>query len=234
VLALSSAFNSKATTPHVVHPRSAVVRPVRDVLPDFAFVQQGRRSGKNSGKNNNNKDGRRSGERRCQMKADLKVSYRTHFMTATTPAAKARWRPVAVSPPDIHHSFHEVVERFAARVRKSRSLYPDGRRARRVYRPARWCVAGAKSFTVTSGPLLPNDGTHRLRRMTETPCVFVDVQRGGRPPACPRSRASDMMQARWGSHGDYEIIALCPISAGVFRLTIKLSTWRRISRPVMS
>jgi len=49
--------------------------------------------------------------------------------------------------------------------------------------------------------------------MTETPCVFVDVQRGGPSTGLPTLPAqSDMMQARWGSHGDYEVIALCPNS----------------------
>jgi len=49
--------------------------------------------------------------------------------------------------------------------------------------------------------------------MTETPCVFVDVQRGGPSTGLPTLPAqADMMQARWGSHGDYQIIALCPSS----------------------
>ncbi len=59
--------------------------------------------------------------------------------------------------------------------------------------------------------------------MTETPCVFVDVQRGGPSTGLPTLPAqADMMQARWGSHGDYEIIALCPNSPQeCFDLTIK-------------
>ena len=71
--------------------------------------------------------------------------------------------------------------------------------------------------------LLPDDGAHRLRRaMTETPCVFVDVQRGGPSTGLPTLPAqADMMQARWGSHGDYEMIALCPNSPQeCFDLTI--------------
>jgi len=49
--------------------------------------------------------------------------------------------------------------------------------------------------------------------MTETPCVFVDVQRGGPSTGLPTLPAqADIMQARWGSHGDYEIIALSPNS----------------------
>jgi len=59
--------------------------------------------------------------------------------------------------------------------------------------------------------------------MTETPCVFVNVQRGGPSTGLPTLPAqADMMQARWGSHGDYEIIALCPNSPQeCFDLTIR-------------
>jgi 2-oxoglutarate ferredoxin oxidoreductase subunit alpha len=59
--------------------------------------------------------------------------------------------------------------------------------------------------------------------MTETPCVFVDVQRGGPSTGLPTLPAQgDMMQARWGSHGDYGIIAICPNSPQeCFDLTIK-------------
>jgi 2-oxoglutarate ferredoxin oxidoreductase subunit alpha len=59
--------------------------------------------------------------------------------------------------------------------------------------------------------------------MTETPCVFVNVQRGGPSTGLPTLPAqADMMQARWGSHGDYEIIALCPNSPQeCFDLTVK-------------
>jgi 2-oxoglutarate ferredoxin oxidoreductase subunit alpha len=59
--------------------------------------------------------------------------------------------------------------------------------------------------------------------MTETPCVFVDVQRAGPSTGLPTMPAQgDMMQARWGSHGDYGIIALCPNSPQeCFDLTVK-------------
>ncbi len=52
--------------------------------------------------------------------------------------------------------------------------------------------------------------------------MFVDVQRGGPSTGLPTLPAqADMMQARWGSHGDYEIIALCPNSPQeCFDLTI--------------
>ncbi len=74
--------------------------------------------------------------------------------------------------------------------------------------------AGVKSMTATSGPgfslMLENIG---LAVCTETPCVVVNVQRAGPSTGLPTQGAQgDMMQARWGSHGHYEIIALSPMS----------------------
>lgn len=74
--------------------------------------------------------------------------------------------------------------------------------------------AGVKSMTATSGPgfslMLENLG---LGIVTETPCVVVNVQRAGPSTGLPTLGAQgDMMQARWGSHGHYEIIALAPSS----------------------
>ncbi len=59
--------------------------------------------------------------------------------------------------------------------------------------------------------------------MLETPCVLVNVQRGGPSTGLPTLVGQqDMMQAKWGSHGDYEIIALCPGSPQeLFDLTIR-------------
>ncbi len=75
--------------------------------------------------------------------------------------------------------------------------------------------AGVKSMTATSGPgfslMMENIG---LAVITETPCVLVNVQRAGPSTGLPTQGAQgDMMQAKWGSHGDYEIIALAPASA---------------------
>ncbi|MFH1227103.1 MAG: 2-oxoacid:acceptor oxidoreductase subunit alpha [Planctomycetota bacterium] len=75
--------------------------------------------------------------------------------------------------------------------------------------------AGAKSMTATSGPglslMIENIG---YAIMTETPCVIVDVQRAGPSTGQATKVASgDVMQVRWGAHGDYEIIALSPWSA---------------------
>jgi 2-oxoglutarate ferredoxin oxidoreductase subunit alpha len=83
---------------------------------------------------------------------------------------------------------------------------------------------GTKSMTVTSGPgfslMMENIG---LAVMMETPCVVVNVQRGGPSTGLPTMVGqADMMQARWGSHGDYELIALCPQSPQeAFDLTIE-------------
>ena len=74
--------------------------------------------------------------------------------------------------------------------------------------------AGVKSMTATSGPgfslMMENIG---LAICIETPCVIANVQRAGPSTGLPTQGAqSDMMQARWGSHGHYEIIALAPSS----------------------
>ncbi|OLS33250.1 MAG: 2-oxoglutarate synthase subunit KorA [Candidatus Heimdallarchaeota archaeon AB_125] len=71
---------------------------------------------------------------------------------------------------------------------------------------------GVKSMTATSGPgyslMVENIG---LGLMTETPCVIVNVQRGGPSTGLPTLIGQqDVMQARWGSHGDYETIAISP------------------------
>ncbi len=73
---------------------------------------------------------------------------------------------------------------------------------------------GMKCMTATSGPGFSLMQEHiGYAAMTETPLVIVDVQRGSPSTAQPTMTSqSDMMQARWGSHGDYEIIALAPAS----------------------
>ena len=83
---------------------------------------------------------------------------------------------------------------------------------------------GRRAMTVTSGPGFSLMMEHLgFAVMTETPCVFVNVQRGGPASGLPTLPAQgDMMQARWGSHGDYEIIALSPSSPQeCFDLTVK-------------
>jgi 2-oxoglutarate ferredoxin oxidoreductase subunit alpha len=73
---------------------------------------------------------------------------------------------------------------------------------------------GVKSMTATSGPgvslMLEAIG---LAVMTETPLVLVNIMRGGPSTGQPtRGQQGDIMQAKWGSHGDYQIIALTPAS----------------------
>jgi len=84
--------------------------------------------------------------------------------------------------------------------------------------------AGLKAMTATSGPgfslMQENIG---LAVMTESPCVIVDVMRGGPSTGQPTLPGQqDIMQAKWGSHGDYEIVALAPSSVQeMFDLTIE-------------
>jgi len=118
----------------------------------------------------------------------------------------------------------EVVERFASRIPTVGGLFiqmEDELAASIAIQGAVW--GGAKAFTVTSGPGFSLMMEHiGYAAMTETPCVFVNVQRGGPSTGLPTLPAqADMMQARWGSHGDYGIIALCPNSPQeCFDLTI--------------
>jgi 2-oxoglutarate ferredoxin oxidoreductase subunit alpha len=132
----------------------------------------------------------------------------------------------------------EVVERFAARIPDVGGTFiqmEDELAASIAILGAVW--AGAKAFTVTSGPGFSLMMEHiGYAAMTETPCVFVNVQRGGPSTGLPTLPAqADMMQARWGSHGDYQIIALCPNSPQeCFDLTIQAFNWAEEYRvPVM-
>jgi 2-oxoglutarate ferredoxin oxidoreductase subunit alpha len=74
--------------------------------------------------------------------------------------------------------------------------------------------AGKKSMTATSGPgvSLMNENIG-LAAITESPCVIVNVQRGGPSTGMPTLPGQgDVMQAKWGSHGDYPMIAYAPAS----------------------
>jgi len=84
--------------------------------------------------------------------------------------------------------------------------------------------AGWKAMTATSGPGFSlMQETIGWGFMTETPCVIVDVQRVGPGTGqATRGAQGDVMQARWGTHGDYAAIALSPNSAQeMFELTIR-------------
>ncbi len=84
-------------------------------------------------------------------------------------------------------------------------------------------VGGVKSMTATSGPgfslMQENIG---YAAVAEIPCVIVDVQRLGPSTGRPTSPSQgDVMQARWGTHGDHPIIALSPASVReTFDLTV--------------
>jgi 2-oxoglutarate ferredoxin oxidoreductase subunit alpha len=84
-------------------------------------------------------------------------------------------------------------------------------------------AAGARSFTATSGPgfslMMENIG---LAAMMELPVVIANVMRASPSTGLPTMVGqSDILQARWGSHGDYGIIAYCPSSPQeCFDLTI--------------
>lgn len=85
-------------------------------------------------------------------------------------------------------------------------------------------IGGVKAMTSTSGPgfslMQENLG---FACITETPIVIVNVMRGGPSTGLPTSPSQgDVMQARWGTHGDHPIIVLSPSSVkDAFDLTIK-------------
>jgi len=119
----------------------------------------------------------------------------------------------------------EIAERMSVRLPQVEGNYvqmEDELASMNAILGASW--AGVKSMTATSGPgfslMMENLG---LGIMLETPCVLVNVQRGGPSTGLPTLVGQqDMMQARWGSHGDYEIIALCPNSPQeLFDLTVR-------------
>jgi 2-oxoglutarate ferredoxin oxidoreductase subunit alpha len=84
--------------------------------------------------------------------------------------------------------------------------------------------AGKKAMTATSGPGFSlMQETIGWGFMTETPCVIVDVQRVGPGTGqATKCAQGDVMQARWGTHGDYAAIALSPNSVQeMFELTVR-------------
>lgn len=96
---------------------------------------------------------------------------------------------------------------------------------------------GARAMTATSGPgftlMMENLG---LAVMTETPCVIVDVQRASPSTGLPTAVGqSDVMQAKWGSHGDYELVAYSPSSPQeMFDISIRaFNTAEKLRVPVI-
>jgi 2-oxoglutarate ferredoxin oxidoreductase subunit alpha len=119
----------------------------------------------------------------------------------------------------------EIAERMSVRLPQCGGIYvqmEDELASMNAILGGSW--AGVKSMSATSGPgfslMMENLG---LGIMLETPCVLVNVQRGGPSTGLPTLVGQqDMMQARWGSHGDYAIIALSPTSPQeLFDLTIQ-------------
>jgi len=128
----------------------------------------------------------------------------------------------------------EVAERMARRLPEVGGVYiqmEDEIGSMAAILGASW--GGVKSMTSTSGPgfslMMENIG---LGMMTETPCVVVDVQRAGPSTGLPTLVGqADVMQVRWGSHGDYGCIALAPASPQeCFDLTVEAFNLSEIYR----
>ena len=119
----------------------------------------------------------------------------------------------------------ELMERMAVRLREVKGVFiqmEDEIASISAVIGAAW--AGAKAMTATSGPgfsLMQESIGYAA--FTETPCVIVDVQRAG--PCTGQATkvgSGDIMQARWGSHGDYQVIALSPWSVQeMYDLTLR-------------
>ena len=85
-------------------------------------------------------------------------------------------------------------------------------------------LAGTKALTATSGPGFSlMQESIGYASMAQVPCVIVDVMRGGPSTGLPTEPSQgDVMQARWGTHGEHSIIALVPSSvAECFSLTVE-------------
>ena len=85
-------------------------------------------------------------------------------------------------------------------------------------------MGGARAMTATSGPGFSlKQENIGYASATEVPCVVVNVMRGGPSTGLPtRPAQGDVMQARWGSHGDCPVIALAPASVGeIYYQTIR-------------
>jgi 2-oxoglutarate ferredoxin oxidoreductase subunit alpha len=128
----------------------------------------------------------------------------------------------------------ETAERFAERIPFVGGIFiqmEDELASIAALIGASW--GGKKAMTVTSGPgfslMMENIG---LASMMETPVVIANVQRGGPSTGLPTlTGQGDMMQVRWGSHGDYQIIALSPDSPQeCFDLTIQAFNLSEIYR----
>jgi 2-oxoglutarate ferredoxin oxidoreductase subunit alpha len=111
---------------------------------------------------------------------------------------------------------NELMERMALRLREVGGTFiqmEDEIASISAVIRASW--AGAKAMNATSGfgfSLMQESIGYAA--FTETPCVIIDVQRAGASTGqTTKVGSGDIMQAKWGSHGDYQIIALSPWSA---------------------
>jgi 2-oxoglutarate ferredoxin oxidoreductase subunit alpha len=85
-------------------------------------------------------------------------------------------------------------------------------------------LAGVRAMTATSGPGFSlKQENIGYAAITETPCVVVNVQRVGPSTGMPTSPAQgDVMQARWGTHGDHPVVVLSPSSVlETYLLTVR-------------
>jgi len=110
----------------------------------------------------------------------------------------------------------EIAERMAERLPEVSGVYiqmEDELASIAAVVGSSW--TGAKSMTATSGPgisLMQENIGYAVA--TETPCVLINVQRGGPSTGIPSIHLQgDIIQARRGSHGEYEMIALAPSSS---------------------
>lgn len=98
-------------------------------------------------------------------------------------------------------------------------------------------LAGATALTATSGPGFSlKQENLGYGCMAEIPCVIVNVQRGGPSTGLPTAPGQgDVMQSRWGTHGDHPIIVLTPASVPeAYSLTIKAVEFaQRFRTPVI-
>jgi len=94
-------------------------------------------------------------------------------------------------------------------------------------------MGGVKAMTATSGPGFSlKQENLGYATMTEVPCVIVNVMRGGPSTGMPtRPAQGDIMQARWGTHGDHPIIVLTPNSVKeIYDQTIRAFTLSEVLR----
>jgi len=135
----------------------------------------------------------------------------------------------------------EIMERMALRLREVGGVFiqmEDEIASISAVIGASW--AGAKAMTATSGPgfsLMQESVGYAA--FTETPCVIIDVQRAGPCTGqATRVGSGDIMQAKWGSHGDYQVIAFSPWSVQeLYELTLRafnLSERYRVPALVMA